>query len=63
MHSMTARNLLKRLPRYDQTIFMNEVVGNESLTHYLEPHRKIRIRVWLIKNARRPSIATRITSA
>ena len=58
MHVSTARKLLKRFPRYDQIIFMSVVVGDESWIHYFEPHRKIRNRVWLIKNARMPCIAS-----
>ena len=42
---------------------MNVVVGNVSSIHCFEPHQKIRNRVWLINNARRPCIAPRITSA
>ena len=42
---------------------MNVLVGDKSWMHYLEPHRTIRNRVWLNKNARMPYIATRITSA
>ena len=57
------RKLLKRFPRYDQKIFMNVVVGDKPWIHYTKPHRKISNRVWLTKNARRPCIATRITSA
>ena len=59
----TARKLLKRFPRYDQKIYMNVIVYDESWIHYFKPHRKISNRVWLTKNARRHCIATRITNA
>ena len=63
MHVRTVRKLLKRFPRYDQIIFMNVAVDDESWIHFFEPHQKIRNRIWLTKNARRPRIATWITSA
>ena len=44
-HVRTARKLLKRFPRYDQKIFINEVVGDESWIHSFELHRKISTRV------------------
>ena len=59
----TVRKLLKQFPRYDQEIFMNVIVGDESWIHYFRPHQNISNRVWLTKNARRPCIATRITIA
>ena len=40
MRAMAARTLLKRFPRYDQRIFMNVVVGDESWVHYFKSHRK-----------------------
>ena len=36
MHVRTARKLLKRFLRYDQKIFMNVVVDDESWIHYFE---------------------------
>ena len=48
-YARTAHKLLKRFPRYDQNIFMNVVVVDESWIHYFEPHRKIINRVWLTK--------------
>ena len=45
--------LLKRFPRYDEIIFTNVVVGDESWIQYFEPHPKIRNRVWLTKNERK----------
>ena len=48
-HVRTARKLLKRFPRYDKKLFMNEVTYIESWMHYFEPHRKISNRVWLTK--------------
>ena len=42
MHVRTVRKLLKRFPRYDQIMFMNLVVGDESRIHYFEPHQKLR---------------------
>ena len=48
-HVSTARKLLKRFPRYDQKLFMNEVTYVESWMHYFEPHRKISNQVWLTK--------------
>ena len=59
----TVRKLLKRFPRYDQKIFMNVIVDDESWIHYFKPHRKISNRVWITTNARRHCIATRITNA
>ena len=57
-----ACKLLKRFPRYDQKIFMNVIVGDESWIHHFKPHQKISNRVWFTKNARRHCITTRITS-
>ena len=37
----TARKLLKRFPRYDQKVFMNVIVGDESWINYFKPHRII----------------------
>ena len=48
-HVRTARKLLKRIPRYDQKLFMNVVTYDESWMHYFEPHRKISYGVWLTK--------------
>ena len=48
-HVRTARKLLKRFLRYDQKLFMNVVIYDESWMHFFEPHRKINNRVWLTK--------------
>ena len=48
-HVRTARKLLKRFPRYDQKLFMNVVIYDESWMHYFEAHQKISNRVWLTR--------------
>ena len=40
-HVRMARKLVKRFPRYDQKVFLNEVTDDESWMHYFELHRKI----------------------
>ena len=42
MRVSTVRKLLKRFPRYDQIMFKNRVVGDESWIHYFEQHQKLR---------------------
>lgn len=58
----TARELLKRYPKYDKNVFSTFVTGDETWVHFFEPQRKVNNKIWATKNAKRPCVAKRLQS-
>ena len=59
----TARELLKRYPKFDKNVFNSFVTGDETWVHFFEPQRKINNKIWATKNAKRPCVAKRLQSS
>ena len=59
----TARELLKRYPKFNKNVFNSFVTGDETWVHFFEPQRKINNKIWATKNAKRPCVAKRLQSS
>lgn len=57
-----ACKLLKLYPEFQQRRFSNVWTVDETWVHFFQPTRKCSNKIWATKNARRPSIAKRLTS-
>ena len=56
------KQLLKKYPKYQKKVFDSFITGDETWAHLYEPKRKVDIRIWALKHAKRLSIANRTDS-
>ena len=57
-----AKKILKLYPNFDKRKIAYVVTDDETCVHFYEPRRKVKNKIWALKNTKRPCIAKRTMS-